>query len=50
LWQVSNARARPIKEYFDYDIYYVENQSIFLDITIFILTIFTLLKIRQPTL
>jgi len=50
LWQVSDARAHPIHENFDYDIYYVENQSIFLDITIFILTIFTLLRIRQPTL
>lgn len=47
LWQVSEARKAPIHENVDYDLYYIENQSIFLDLTIFIMTIGTMLRLRS---
>ncbi|MDA1260703.1 MAG: sugar transferase [Planctomycetota bacterium] len=47
LWQVSEARKAPIHENVDYDLYYIENQSVFLDITIFIMTVGTVLRLRS---
>lgn len=47
LWQVSEARRAPIHENVDYDLYYIENQSIFLDVTIFIMTLGTMLRLRS---
>lgn len=44
LWQISYARLRPIHANLDYDLYYVEHQSIVLDIIIIILTPFALVK------
>jgi len=40
LWQVSEGRNAPIHENLDYDLYYIENQSIFLDVVILGLTVF----------
>ncbi len=39
LWQVSEARRAPIHENLDYDLYYIENQSLFLDLVILLLTL-----------
>lgn len=47
LWQVSEARKAPIHENVDYDLYYIENQSLFLDLTIFIMTVGTMLQPRS---
>jgi exopolysaccharide biosynthesis polyprenyl glycosylphosphotransferase len=47
LWQVSEARKAPIHENVDYDLYYIENQSVFLDVTIFIMTVGTMLRLRS---
>ncbi len=47
LWQVSAARNAPIHENVDYDLYYIENQSFFLDALIFVLTLGTMLKLRS---
>ncbi len=47
LWQVSEARKAPIHENVDYDLYYIENQSVFLDVTIFIMTVGTVLRLRS---
>jgi exopolysaccharide biosynthesis polyprenyl glycosylphosphotransferase len=47
LWQVSEARKAPIHENVDYDLYYIENQSVILDLTIFIMTLGTLLRLRS---
>ncbi len=44
LWQVSYARQLSIHENLDYDLYYVENQSILLDLVILPLTLFAVLK------
>ncbi|MBI3820359.1 MAG: sugar transferase [Planctomycetes bacterium] len=44
LWQISYARLRPIHANLDYDLYYVEHQSLLLDIIILILTPFALVK------
>ena len=46
LWQVSEARKDPIHENLDYDLYYIENQSFFLDMVILFLTLMAVLKIR----
>ncbi len=46
LWQVSEARKDPIHENLDYDLYYIEHQSFFLDVVILFLTILAVLKIR----
>ena len=43
---MSEARKDPIHENMDYDLYYIENQSFFLDIVILILTLMAVLKIR----
>lgn len=47
LWQVSEARKAPIHENVDYDLYYIENQSIFLDVTIAFLTLATMLRLTS---
>ena len=49
LWQVSEARRAPIHENLDYDLYYIENQSMFLDMTIFFLTLATVLRPRSTS-
>ncbi|TAH38615.1 MAG: sugar transferase [Planctomycetota bacterium] len=46
LWQVSEARNAPIHENLDYDLYYIDNQSIFLDLVILALTAATVLRPR----
>lgn len=47
LWQVSEARKAPIHENIDYDLYYIENQSIVLDMVIFVLTAAAMFKVRS---
>jgi putative colanic acid biosynthesis UDP-glucose lipid carrier transferase len=42
LWQVSDKRKLPIHEYIDYDLYYIQNRSVFLDLTIAVLTFTTM--------
>lgn len=44
LWQISYARMRPIHKNLDYDLYYVEHQSLTLDLVILFLTPFAMLK------
>ncbi len=46
LWQVSEARKSPIHENLDYDLYYIENQSTFLDAVILLMTLFTVFRTR----
>lgn len=47
LWQVSDKRKAPIHENVDYDLYYIQNQSLFLDLTITVLTFTTMLNISS---
>ncbi|MDE0586005.1 MAG: sugar transferase, partial [Planctomycetota bacterium] len=42
LWQVSDKRKAPIHENMDYDLYYIQNQSLFLDLTIAVMTFLTM--------
>ncbi len=44
LWQISYARKQAIHENIDYDLYYIENQSLLLDIVIIALTGFAVVK------
>lgn len=44
LWQISYARYRPIHANLDYDLYYVEHQSLLLDLVILFLTPFAMVK------
>jgi exopolysaccharide biosynthesis polyprenyl glycosylphosphotransferase len=44
LWQISYARQDAIHENLDYDIYYVENRSVLLDLVIIVLTCFAVVK------
>ncbi|MCP3917117.1 MAG: sugar transferase [bacterium] len=44
LWQISYARKGAIHENLDYDLYYIENQSILLDLVIIALTGFAVAK------
>jgi exopolysaccharide biosynthesis polyprenyl glycosylphosphotransferase len=44
LWQISYARGEAIHDNIDYDIYYVENQSLLLDFLILHLTVFAVVK------
>ncbi len=44
LWQISYARTEAIHENIDYDIYYVENRSLLLDVVIIFLTVFAVVK------
>lgn len=46
LWQVSEARRSPIHENVDYDLYYIDNQSLFLDAVILALTVFAVFRVR----
>ena len=46
LWQVSEARRSPIHENLDYDLYYIENRSVFLDLMILLLTVLAVLRVR----
>jgi len=46
LWQVSEARKAPIHENVDYDLYYIENQSVFLDTVILLMTAFSIFRLR----
>ncbi|MCZ6598377.1 MAG: sugar transferase [Planctomycetota bacterium] len=44
LWQISYARQEAIHANLDYDIYYVENRSVLLDVVIIVLTFFAVVK------
>jgi lipopolysaccharide/colanic/teichoic acid biosynthesis glycosyltransferase len=44
LWQISYARSEAIHANLDYDIYYIEHQSILLDLVIISLTMFAVAK------
>ena len=44
LWQISYARGEAIHDNIDYDIYYIENQSLLLDFMILNLTLFAVVK------
>jgi lipopolysaccharide/colanic/teichoic acid biosynthesis glycosyltransferase len=44
LWQISYARGEPIHDNIDYDIYYIENQSLLLDFLILNFTLFAVVK------
>ncbi len=44
LWQISYARGEAIHDNIDYDIYYIENQSLLLDFLILHLTLFAVVK------
>ncbi|HPF15216.1 MAG: sugar transferase [Planctomycetes bacterium] len=44
LWQISYARQFAIHDNLDYDIYYIENQSILLDIVIMVLTVIAVVR------
>ena len=47
LWQVSEARRSPIHENIDYDLYYIENQSLVLDLVIFFLTAMAVFRVKS---
>ena len=40
LWQISGDRSLPIHENIDHDLYYIENQSLLLDLVIILETIY----------
>jgi len=44
LWQISYARRGAIHENLDYDLFYIENQSVLLDLVIIALTGFAIVK------
>ena len=44
LWQISYHRQEAIHENLDYDVYYVENQSLLLDVVIIALTMIAVVK------
>ena len=44
LWQISYARQGAIHENLDYDLFYIENQSVLLDLVIIALTGFAIIK------
>lgn len=44
LWQISYARGEAIHENLEYDIYYIEHQSLLLDVVIIALTAFAVVK------
>ena len=44
LWQISYARRGAIHENLDYDLFYIENQSVLLDLVIIALTGFAIIK------
>jgi len=44
LWQISYHRQEAIHENLDYDVYYVENQSLLLDLVIMCLTVVAVVR------
>ena len=44
LWQISYARQMAIHDNLDYDLYYIEHQSLLLDVVILVLTVFAIVK------
>jgi lipopolysaccharide/colanic/teichoic acid biosynthesis glycosyltransferase len=44
LWQISYAREQAIHDNMDYDLYYIEHQSLLLDLVIIALTGFAVAK------
>ena len=44
LWQISYARQYAIHDNLDYDIYYIENQSLLLDLVIMVLTVIAVVR------
>jgi exopolysaccharide biosynthesis polyprenyl glycosylphosphotransferase len=44
LWQISYARQMAIHDHLDYDLYYIEHQSLLLDVVILVLTSFAIVK------
>ena len=44
LWQISYARQNAIHDNLDYDLYYIENQSLLLDLVIIALTSVAVMK------
>lgn len=44
LWQISYARQQAIHDNLDYDLYYIEHQSMLLDLVIVALTVFAVVK------
>jgi len=44
LWQISYARQMAIHDNLDYDLYYIEHQSLLLDVVILVLTSFAIVK------
>jgi lipopolysaccharide/colanic/teichoic acid biosynthesis glycosyltransferase len=44
VWQISADRANPIHENIDYDLYYLENQSFWLDLAILMKTFTSVVK------
>ncbi|MFN0243389.1 MAG: sugar transferase [Planctomycetota bacterium] len=44
LWQISYARQMAIHDNLDYDLYYIEHQSVLLDLVIIALTLFAVVK------
>jgi len=48
LWQVSPDRNQPIHENLDYDLYYIENRSIVLDVIILLDTLFYMIVKAMP--
>lgn len=44
LWQISYARQMAIHDNLDYDLYYIEHQSLLLDLVIIALTVFAVIK------
>ncbi len=44
LWQISIARQMAIHENLEYDLYYIANQSLFLDLVIIVVTVFAMVE------
>ncbi|MFT5283966.1 MAG: exopolysaccharide biosynthesis polyprenyl glycosylphosphotransferase [Planctomycetota bacterium] len=44
LWQISSGRRFAIHQNLDYDIYYIENRSVLLDLVIIMLTVFAVMR------
>ena len=44
LWQISSGRRFAIHQNLDYDIYYIENRSVLLDLVIIMLTVFAVVR------
>jgi len=44
LWQISQARAMPIHENLEYDLFYIEHQSLLLDCAVLIRTVTAVMR------